>query len=98
MSESPKDELAFVILQIEMQKGRRLSDKERLAWETANKKTIRLLYEEYQRKPSKWSQIARKRKSASFSEKLKTRQGTIMPDFEALYKKKADIDRRLSDP
>ncbi len=31
----------------------------------------------------------------AFAEKLAARQGTTMSDFDALYKKKADIDRRI---
>jgi hypothetical protein len=34
----------------------------------------------------------------SLSERLETRQGTFIPDFDALYKKKANLDRKLSDP
>ena len=29
---------------------------------------------------------------------LMERQGTITPDFKALYKKKAELDRKFSDP
>ena len=31
----------------------------------------------------------------AFLERLKMRQGTIMPNFDALYKRKSHIDRRL---
>ncbi len=45
---------------------------------------------------------ARRAREASplvvFMRKLMRRQGTSMPDFEALYKKKAELDRKLSDP
>ncbi len=33
----------------------------------------------------------------AFLQKLKARQGTIMPDFDDLYRKKADIDHRLAE-
>ena len=33
-----------------------------------------------------------------FMRRLKNRQGTIPPDFDALYEKKADIDRKLLGP
>ena len=34
----------------------------------------------------------------AFKKKLKMRQGTFMQDFETLYKMKAEMDRKLSDP
>jgi len=34
---------------------------------------------------------------AAFAEKLINRQGTIMPDFESLRRRKAELDRRRSD-
>jgi len=33
-----------------------------------------------------------------FTRQLMNRQGTIAPDFNALYEKKAEIERKLSDP
>ena len=30
-----------------------------------------------------------------FREKLRTRQGTVLPDFQALYDQRADLDRQL---
>src|SRR5262249_55070360 len=35
--------------------------------------------------------------AVAFKKRLKARQGTIMPDFEALYKKKAELDQGLAD-
>lgn len=33
----------------------------------------------------------------AFAQKLKARQGTTMPDFDSLYKRKARIDRRFGE-
>jgi hypothetical protein len=35
---------------------------------------------------------------AAFAERLKNRQGTTIPDFDELRRKKAEIDRKLLDP
>jgi hypothetical protein len=42
--------------------------------------------------------IARKQAAVAFMKRLKTRQGTIAPDLEALYKEKAEFDRKLLGP
>jgi hypothetical protein len=36
--------------------------------------------------------------SLTFMAWLMARQGTIFPDFDALYRKKAELDKRLLDP
>ena len=86
MSEAPKDFLEFSIWRREKRLGRTLSVEER----TAHIKTYRKILE---RDP-----MMRARATLAFMRKLKVRQGTIPPDFEALYKKKADMDRKLLDP
>ena len=37
-------------------------------------------------------------KWGNFVVRLSSRQGTIMPDFEALYRRKAKLDGKLRDP
>jgi hypothetical protein len=45
-----------------------------------------------------WRQESgRQREMLEFVYRLATRQGTVMPDFEALYQKKAELDRRISE-
>jgi hypothetical protein len=34
----------------------------------------------------------------AFADRLAARQGTFIPDFDALYKKKANLDGKLTDP
>jgi hypothetical protein len=40
------------------------------------------------------SPIEKRLRAIAFRKKLKARQGTIAPDFDALYKKKAQLDRK----
>ncbi len=39
----------------------------------------------------------KRREANAFMDKFKDRQGTIFPDFNALYEKKAELDRWLTD-
>ncbi len=63
-------------------------------------------FEELIKRPLTAEEVAGRRRSFEwrwandpmyfFTRKLVSRQGTVMPDFNALYKKKAEIDRKLS--
>jgi hypothetical protein len=99
MSEKPKDALVFSIWRTEKRLGRPLSHEERATIEKVHKEMVQLLHEEAQRHPVMRARaaVAFMKKHAAFLGKLKARQATTTPDFDALYKKKADIDQKLSE-
>ncbi len=80
----PEGRVEFAIWNLEQLLGRVHSAEERLAVE----KTSNEIHEIHP--------MTRARTVLAFMRRLKTRQGTIMPDFAALYRKKAELDRKMS--
>ena len=93
MRDGEKERLAFVIRFLEEAIGRRLTDEERLDVEQRQPEFEQLFNEA----PDRIDPMARARMTLDFMRKLRTRQGSITPDFEALYKKKAELDRKVFD-
>lgn len=91
MRDGEKDRLEFVIRFLEEAIGRRLTDDERRDVEQRQPDFEQLFSEPRDR----IDPMVRARKTLAFMRKLRTRQGTIAPDFDLLYKKKADLDHKL---
>jgi hypothetical protein len=92
MSEGPKTPLDFYICWVERHLRRPITAEERSCLEKAELDIPREIaaLRELSKGP-----IEKRFDAVVFKKKLKARQGTIMPDFEVLYKKKADIERQL---
>jgi hypothetical protein len=70
-----------------------------LAQDEKNVETLRRIAEEGDKPPP--APVERTREELemmAFAERLAARQGTFIPDFRALFEKKAELDRRLMDP
>ena len=91
MSEGPEARLAFVIRFLEEAIGRPLTSEERAGVEERQPECERLAADVRER----LDPMARARATLAFMKQLKARQGTFMPDFEALYRRKADLDREM---
>jgi hypothetical protein len=91
MSEGPEERLAFVIRFLEEALGRSLTAEERAGVEERQPDCERLAADVRDR----MNPMARARATLAFMKKLKARQGTFMQDFEALYKRKAELDREM---
>jgi hypothetical protein len=92
MSEERDDDLESAIRFFEKNVLRRkLTAQERAEFEEAHRasapqrESLRLAY----------NPMARARATLNHMRKLKSRQGSIMPDFDELYRRKYEIDRKL---
>jgi hypothetical protein len=92
MSESRSHALEFYIRHLEFMLRRSLTSEERAFIEGAKPDVVKELGALRELTSSK---ISKRLDAIALRKRLKLRQGTFMPDFEALYKRKADLDRWL---
>ena len=81
-----------MLRRLQQELGRPLTEEERDTFESAKFKMDLVAVEEMIMNALA---VRRETPLAKFIRKLMARQGTIPPDFEALYKKKAELDRKL---
>jgi hypothetical protein len=98
MSEDPKDTAEASIRFLEGLMGRSLNAIERLEIEKAHAKSAderaQMARELAALEELTMSPIEKRLRAIAFRKKLKARQGTIAPDFNTLYEKKAALDRK----
>ncbi len=99
MSDATNDGLNSAIRLIEEIIGRPLNAIQRLEFEKAFAESAngrdRAARELAALRELTMSPIEKRLRAIAFRKRLKARQGSISPDFEALYKKKAELDRKL---
>jgi hypothetical protein len=88
----PWDDVEYAIRFFETEIiGRKMSADERSAFENAHRENAPARA----RLREEMNPMLRARATLAFMKQLKARQGTVTPDFNALYQKKSELDRKL---
>jgi hypothetical protein len=96
MSDHEWDDVEYVIRWFETYLGRKFSIEERNEFEQWHRREIasdHAIWREAMRVEQ--NTMLRASATLAFMKQLKARQGTFTPDFESLYKRKANFDRKL---